>query len=887
MAERGGKRVMLNPNGQLVQVSPTEAESRLATGLYSEPSEKQISAYDAIAQQDLNQKRASELQTPGAMLETGVKSGLNAFAAPAVWAAKQAGLGDIRDIGMSPEEAQAYHEREAKLSQYNPVSSFAGELGGQLVGLKGLGSVAGGVREGLGLGRAATTLGRAAVAGGEGAYLGASQAMEDPDATAEHVLASGALGAILGAGTSAVFGAASNSLSKVFGRVAPEAAELSAQAGERAAPSTMEKIKQAYNSWTSKLAGADKGLLEEVGPFGARRVEAEKAAHTLEESINQTALKMQPLITDVDQNVDKVTRMVRDSAMKKENLARIAGPEFETWTRLQASRNLVHGAYADVAPNLQALEQFEAANPEVRIPAQTRRELQALRHELEEATEEAQNPKARAIDNWMLANGIKQKLDNVVQGLRTDARRMSSSVSHGQSRNMLEIASGLQKTADATRESLMDESLWGKAVAGAQRDVNEAWAGGAISAMKRFGKNFMRDTGEEHYIRGGNIFVNDPAQTAHALRTLATPEGFMAEGAMSDYIQHVGGLVKKIGEKYGVEGGELVEKTLGQLEQIKTHFSAIKEQSALADKFAKVSKIEQSHGGIANHLPILGAMLGGPVGAGVGMAARAAMQPAASGQAAAALVRSAEKMTNMTHGVGTWLSKGAEAVSPIMGTARNAGVSSALQLWRGSHKSDSDAFQERSKSVLAADVGDIGPHIENLPPSVQAAAGGQVARALQFLTTTLPANAAGPSIMNPSRKVLASAPDQQKFAQAWATVVDPTTAVKDLKRGRLSPIQVQTLKTVYPKIYDDMRVSVLQGIGKADAAGVQIPLHTRQQLDLLLDLHGAGQPAFSDAMVGIIQNGLAQANKPGQKPGGQKSPQLASSMKSPSQALAG
>ena len=880
MADRDGKRVLLNPNGQLVQVSPTEVEDRLATGLYSEPSAKQIAAYDAVAQQDLNAQRASEMQSAGAMLETGVKTGLNAFAAPLVWGAKQMGLGDIRDIGMSPEEAAAYHEREAKLAEYNPVSAFAGEVGGQLVGLKGAGMVARGVNAATG---GALTLGRLGAATAEGAYLGASQAMEDPDAAAEHVLASGALGAVLGGGTHAVFGAASNRLAQVFGKLG---AEVPAAGEGEVTSSTIQKLKNAYNSWTSRLTGADKSLLEEVGPFGARRAEAETAAHTLDESINKTALKMQPLITQVDDNVSAITRTVRESSMKEENLRRVAGESFETPARLRISRALVGNTYENVVPGLQALEEFEAANPEVRIPAQTRRELNALRNELKNANESAGGEKATAISNYILANGIKQKLDTVVVGLREDANKMAMGMSHMQAANMREVANVLQKAADDTREALMNESLWGKPIASAQREVNEIWHGGAIKSLNNFGKNFMRNTGEVDYQTGRSIFENDPSQTARALRSLGTPEGFISERAMGDYVEHVGKLVDKIADKYEMSGEQrqLVDTTLKQINELKTHFSSIKEQSGLASKYTKMAAIERQHSGIANQLPLLGGVLGGPVGAGIGAIARQALQPQSSGQMIAALGRSVEKIGSMTNGVGTWLSKGAGAVTNAS-NARNAGVSAALQLWRGSHKTDQTAFQERSKAVLSANPGDIGPHVEELPPAVQVAAGGQAARALQFLQTILPANAGSPSIMAPGRKVPASVPDQLKFAKAWATVIDPSTAVKDLKRGQLSPIQVQTLKSVYPRIYDGLRMSVLQGIAQADDSGLKIPIHTRQQLGLLLDLQGAGQPAFSDAIVGIVQNAMMQQaqQKPQARPPSQ---QLSKSMMSPSQELA-
>ena len=1019
LAYRDGRVVLADPKGNIGDVAPEELQHYLDQGFTPVAQHALTKAEQDAAERDRN-------ESLGAKARTAVTSVSQGLAAPLTWA-----LGPTKsDIPLF----QAVNKQTAAEQEANPLTTMGGHMAGEMAGLKGFGIAGGAAKAGAAI---ANPIARAAVtAGVEGAGLGTIGAMEDPDASAEHVLASGALGALIGAGTGTVFSAAGRGLSKVFGRAG-------ALEDTVANPENFSRAKDIYNSAVSVASKTPKEILEEVGPFGARRAEAEAASHGLEDTINKQALEMQPLITKVDENVDAITRRVRDKMMKEEGLAKIAGNDFDTPTRSAAAKGLVRGAYEDVAPQLQAIEEFESAHPEVRIPAQTRRELNALRSELEDAVKATEAPvvidpplpgiKSRvvstnefsrrtkgedpmsqwghamfvdkehgvtsnasyganhwaikpgvrlpyiadletqieaaaekyglpegyesvsqlmdslnpsnivdsalgwdeaetvswfwehigdrigkngikgvetkegaiifdpsaiskfgsavgephpgdAIKNLSRANGIKQKLDTVVKGLRTDTRRMAGSISSNQSRNMLEIANGLQAAADKTRETLMSEKLWGKAVASAQRDVNEIWSGGAISAMKRFGKNFMRDTGEEHYFRGGNIFENDPAQTAKSLRSLGTPEGWLSETAMSDYIEHAGKLIDTIGEKYGVEGGEkaLIDETKAQLTELKARFGSVKDKADLAKKYERMLGIEEHNRGIANSLPLLGGVLGGPIGAGVGAAARSLMQPASIAHGLSEMARATERIHAVTDGVKTWLSKGAGAVSS---TGRNRVLTSAaLHVWSRKGKSDRETYQERATTVTNADLASVGPHVEGLPPDVQAAAGGGTARALQYLQALLPAKAGGPTLMNPTRAIQAAVPEQQKFAKAWATVVDPTSAIRDLKRGQLSPIQVQALKTVYPRIYDDVRLSALQGIAQADASGNAIPLHTRQQLSLLLDLGGAAQPAFSDQMVDIIQQGLAAQNKPAQ---GQKAPQLSKGLKSPSQSQLG
>lgn len=853
---RDGKVVLADREGNVGLVEPAKLQEYLGQGFTPVATGELDAAERARVEQE-------QLQSIGAKARTLVTSVSEGLAAPINWAL---GGPDQNDELFGAVNKQAAAEQAA-----NPITAGTGRVAGELLGLKGFGASAAAARAG-GLATGAVARG-AITAGIEGAGLGTISAMEDPGASAEHVLASGALGAVLGAGTGTLFGFGGKALAKVFGRPV-------ALAEETGTAESVGRAKDLYNSAVSAATKTPKELLEEVGAFGTRRAEAEAAASNIGELINTQSLEMQPLITRVDSNVDAITRRVRDSAMKEAALRKVAGESFNTEERLVASKQLVSGTKESIDPVLEALEREES---EALIPAQTRKELRALRSELVSASDTAATGETDALSNYMLANGIKQKLDKVIKGLRNDVNTPKMQMSHQQASNILEIAGELQKTADWTREALESESLWGKAVAGAQKDVNAIWHSGAIRALNDFGKNFMRSTGEESYETGRLIFENDPAQTANVLRKLGTPESFIGERAMSDYIKHVGNLVETIGEKYGLKGEqrELIDTTLKQLQELKARFGAVKDTAELANKYQKVVGIEAQNRGIANSLPLLGGVLAGPGGAAVGVGLRQLMSPASTAQHMVQLARAGERIKTLTSGVGTWLSKGAEAVGATR-AAKVATTSEALRLWQGKGRADNDVYSERSKAVAEADVTHVGPHLDGLPPDVQAAAGGQAARALQYLQTLLPRPAGGPTLMNPSRKVTASVPEQQKFAKAWATVVDPGTAVRDLKRGTLSPIQVQTLKTVYPRMYQELQLATLQGIAQADASGKTIPLHTRQQLALLLDL-GAAQPAFSDQMVAIVQQGMAAQQQQQNQPAKHGAPRISASMRSPSQ----
>jgi hypothetical protein len=173
-----------------------------------------------------------------------------------------------------------------------------------------------------------------------------------------------------------------------------------------------------------------------------------------------------------------------------------------------------------------------------------------------------------------------------------------------------------------------------------------------------------------------------------------------------------------------------------------------------------------------------------------------------------------------------------------------------------------------------------------MPPELQVAAGAKAATALQFLRDQLPPYALAPSVMSPSKKINASRPAQLDFGRAWSTVVDPGSAIADLKAGRMTPIQALAMKTVYPKMYQDLQMATLQGIAQADASGNRVPIHVRQQLDLLLGLGGGGEPAFGERISSMVQQGLAQQEQQQQQQR-HKAPQLSKSMTSPTEEMLG
>jgi hypothetical protein len=86
--------------------------------------------------------------------------------------------------------------------------------------------------------------------------------------------------------------------------------------------------------------------------------------------------------------------------------------------------------------------------------------------------------------------------------------------------------------------------------------------------------------------------------------------------------------------------------------------------------------------------------------------------------------------------------------------------------------------------------------------------------------------------------------------------------------GRLTPDHVEAVKTVYPKLYEQMRTSIFEGLTEAKSP---LPYGRRIQLGILLDL--PTDQTLAPDFVSAIQATYSASEKAGQEP---PTPQLAS-----------
>lgn len=122
----------------------------------------------------------------------------------------------------------------------------------------------------------------------------------------------------------------------------------------------------------------------------------------------------------------------------------------------------------------------------------------------------------------------------------------------------------------------------------------------------------------------------------------------------------------------------------------------------------------------------------------------------------------------------------------------------------------------------------IFPHAPGISQGVQAAA----TRATEFLASKIPpmppASPFTKAAYEPSQTEVA------QFERYFHAVEDPVGVMADIKTGNIAPESVEALGTVYPKLYSQMKLAIMDEASKAIGRKKEIPYHIRQSISSFL-----------------------------------------------------
>lgn len=280
------------------------------------------------------------------------------------------------------------------------------------------------------------------------------------------------------------------------------------------------------------------------------------------------------------------------------------------------------------------------------------------------------------------------------------------------------------------------------------------------------------------------------------------------------------------------------------------------------------------------------AMGGGPVGAALTGIAHKAVREHSSAILAVLADRLASTLDGkIDRGLGGFFREAAERanVGSIGGAAgavaravplRRAITPAAVTAFQGRHADLQTAYRGRVDELLAAnrDEGSgtrasvrtaMGGAHELMPQLTQAATV-TATNGAQYLAAQIPGGTRAPTVFQPSRRTSPSDLEIRRFAQQWAAVANPLSVLDDLRRGQVTHAQIDAVRAVYPQLYAQIQTSTLERIRDMDAAGKRLPFEDRLQLDLFLDLGGAGEPTLAGKFVDRIA-GLQAAKQQQQR----------------------
>jgi hypothetical protein len=138
-----------------------------------------------------------------------------------------------------------------------------------------------------------------------------------------------------------------------------------------------------------------------------------------------------------------------------------------------------------------------------------------------------------------------------------------------------------------------------------------------------------------------------------------------------------------------------------------------------------------------------------------------------------------------------------------------------------------------------------------------------MSRGVQYLATKLPPSKADPYALQPQfdDKDRMSDAEKSAFLRSAEAVANPTMVLEEAKKGTLTRDHVEAVKAVYPALYEEMRVQVMQSLidGKQ-----KLSYSRRIQLGILLDIptDKTLSPDFVSAIQGTYAQGAGDAESP-------------------------
>jgi hypothetical protein len=651
------------------------------------------------------------------------------------------------------------------------------------------------------LGRIGGGVVRGAIQGG--AYGAGSQVSEDAlgdtDTTAEKLIAAIGHGALIGGATGGAFELPGGAVRGLLGATRSRAADIDAVAEKEfghAAPGVGAAVK-AFARLSERVSDADAGDIEALGAdaFGqGNGREMRKLLHDEGVAYQDEAARTIRETADEMLSANKLVNAEARGDLKASYVARAVqrGNEGETtgWALKQVD-GLIDGAQ----------ETLDAGGGYTKAIEHASTAAYRAKGVIEDAVKEG-GPDVNA-KTFVALDNMKRDLQKLTRNSYQSLGHMSDPIDQRAARVTTEW---LDKGANGFRDGLEDEKLWGKAAVD-QREINASWSK-QIDAEKRFHAALTTDVGRDPsnpYLQMRGV---DPGKASSYVRNIVNPDKDLTHKAVIDYIDSTKALSGSIQKAY-----ELPAQTVGEVSRLNRaagKFSDTIQKAQESLTFINQYKALKARAG-SGALGTIGAVVGGPVGAAVGVAADMLGNPAKQIDRLAALERLQDRVNQK-------LGRVADAMES---TSRKVERPHALDVTPG--RKSFEASAERIRELAAnpearhSSISDAIEPIATAAPKIAAAVAMRSHAMVVFLAQHLPPG------MSPTdgalntkwSKPLYTDGEMGDWQHLAAALHDPiTTLEQGVKSGTLTPKEVGAIKQFYPKLFGEVVADMEQRIAE-------------------------------------------------------------------------
>jgi hypothetical protein len=820
-------------------------------------------------------------------------------------------------LGNTAQGTAANVEEQRQLGVANPTGKMVANLGGNVAGLIATGGLgeAGALLTGGGVFGAGSKLARAAGAALEGSAQAYAQGAEDAwqkdkEYTTESQWAHMGLGAVLGAGGSVAIdaaragvGATRAAAEKVFGKTKPaelsewigaghDAADgvISDVLGMPAAPGAGGKLRQLINEARDKVesaaaakVGISKEALQKVSPLREGTDEIRALAKGHEKALEEGTADLTRALRDVHEEAQPILLEDVSLELKRDHIKPLLTGDHEQMMALGQAKS------QELTETLDRINATSGSKGRSLFGGG--KQSAGLKAVYEDAIENLTTA-AHPADVVVALDGFKRSIGKLKVQAENSARRAGNEIEQQQANARVDLAK--QVYAD-TRALLEDSTVWGK-FGEAQATKNARWRR-MLDTEGYVQPRISEQTGTHSDLDrfGQAKYEMSEAKVGSYLDGLGTAKSKLLDGKLRDNLVAKKELAQSLVDLYGldahaaglqkiVSASDNAISLLGKLDR----GVAASNQVKLVDEAMKLAK-----GG--EHWATTGAVIGGIVGGAPGAALGGGVGKLAALANPVSMLRQLVSLRHTAQVTGeairgaldsTLLSGAGKAVaasSRYVGRVAKAGAVNALHTDNYAHVAEKVTRMAADPVQTAKNVADTTGHVEHDGTRDEMTAVGM--RMASFLSSKLPKPLYPDQTMTTKQWDSVSQGDKNRFMRYVNAVNNPMQIFTDLRAGRATPEQAETLKVCFPQLFAKAQMEAAQtfmsGKVKAD---YQTRLRVQKLFDLSVD--PTLQPGFRDFVAQSAQiaqqqdKQKQQANAPKRSSGGGKS-SVASSLASP------